>query len=120
MDVAEAAGADLARVATIYDINMQSVKKMTSSDLVVAVSPTADGQVVIRKSDPNQTHPFSSTELLAKVNEKRSGRRLTTYDYQAICWRESLRENTKYAWKHSNSVAHVWSGRRRELPRVIL
>jgi hypothetical protein len=46
MDEAEASGSDMARVATVYDINMQSVKKMTSADLVVAVSPTADGQVV--------------------------------------------------------------------------
>jgi hypothetical protein len=110
MDGVESAGSDLARVATIYDINMQSVKKMTSADLVVAVSPTGDGRVVVRKTDPNQTHPFSTTELLKKVNEKRVGRKLTTRDYQAICWKQSLREDTRYAWKHSNGVAHVWSG----------
>lgn len=109
MDDVESAGSDLARVATIYDINLQSVRKMISADLVVAVSPTADGQVVLRKTDPNQTHPLSTTNLLDRVNEKRRGRKVTTYDYQAICWKESLRENTKYAWKHSNGVAHVWS-----------
>ncbi|NGN93913.1 DUF3644 domain-containing protein [Nocardioides sp. KC13] len=110
MDAAQNAGGDMSRVATIYDINMQSVKKMSSADLVVAVSPTADGQVVVRKTDPNQTHPFSAKELLKKVNEKRSGRALTSYDMQAICWRDSLRENPRYAWKHSNGVVHVWSG----------
>ena len=89
MDDVEAAGSDMARVATVYDIKMQSVKKMTSADLVVAVSPTADGQVVVRKTDPNQTHPYSATALLGK---------------------ESLREDTKYAWKHSNGASHVWSG----------
>ena len=26
------------------------------------------------------------------------------------CWRESLRDNAKYAWKHSNGAPHVWSG----------
>lgn len=110
MDDVEVAGNDMARVATIYDINMQSVKKMTSADLIVAVSTTADGRIVVRKTDPNQTHPFNMTELLARVNEKRTGRIITTYDYQALCWKESLRENTKYAWKHSSGVAHVWSG----------
>jgi hypothetical protein len=110
MDEVEAAGSDMTRVATVYDINMQSVKKMTSADLVVAISSTADGQVVVRKTDPNQTHPFSMTELLVRVNEKHAGRKLTTYDYQAVCWKQALRENTKYAWKHSNSAAHVWSG----------
>lgn len=110
MDEAEAAGSDMSRVATVYDINMQSIKKMTSADLIVAISPTANGQVVVRKTDPNQTHPFSPTELIRKVNEKRSGRQLTTYDHQAICWKESLRDNSKYAWKHSNGATHVWSG----------
>lgn len=93
VDQAEAAGSDMARVATVYDINLQSVKKLTGADLVVAVSSTADGQVILQKSDPNQTHPFSATELLAKVNDKRNGRLLTTYDYQAVCWKEALRHN---------------------------
>ena len=110
MDDVEAAGSDMTRVATVYDINMQSVKKMTNADLVVAVSPTADGQVVVRKTDPNQTHPYSAAALLVKVDEKRTGRKITTYDHQAICWKESLREETKYAWKHSNGASHVWSG----------
>ncbi|MGN7975969.1 DUF3644 domain-containing protein [Microbacterium sp. 22195] len=85
MDDTQASGGDMGRVATIYDIHMQSQKKMTSADLVVAVSPTADGRIAIRKTDPNQTHPFSATELLKKVNEKRKGRPITSYDHQAMC-----------------------------------
>lgn len=110
MDEAEAAGGDMDRVATVYDINLQSVKKLTGADLVVAVSQTADGQVVLRKVDPNQTHPYSMTELLEKVNERREGRQVTTYDHQAICWKDGLRNDVKYAWRHSNSATHVWSG----------
>lgn len=110
MDAAQELGGDMARVATVYDINVQSVKNLSSADLVVAVSPTADGQVAVRKTDPNQTHPFSATELIKKVNEKRSGRTLTSYDMQALCWKESLRQNAKCAWKHSNGATHVWSG----------
>lgn len=110
MDTAQAAGGDMGRVATVYDIHMQSVKNMTSADLVVAVSPTADGQVAVRKTDPNQTHPYSAKELLSRVNAKHIGRKISTYDHQAICWKESLREDAKYAWKHSSGAAHVWSG----------
>jgi hypothetical protein len=110
MDEAEAAGSDMARVATVYDINMQSVKKVTSADLVVAVSSTASGQVVVKKTDPNQTHPHSMKELLEKTNAKRAGRKITTFDYQAMCWKESLKTNAKYAWKHSNGGSFVWSG----------
>lgn len=110
MDRAEQAGSDMGRVATMYDINLQSVKKMTSADLVVAVSSDAEGQIVMKKTDPNQTHPFTTTELLKKVNERRTGRALNTYDHTAVCWDEDLRDASEHAWKHSNAATHVWSG----------
>jgi hypothetical protein len=110
MDEAEQAGSDMGRVATIYDVNLQSVKKMSSADLVVAVSSDADGQIVVRKSDPNQTHPYNATELLKMINKRRNGRKLTSRDYQAMCWKEDLRANARFAWKHSNAASHVWSG----------
>lgn len=110
MDVAEASGADMSRLAVVYDIHLQSQKKMSSADLVVAVSPTADGQIAIQKTDPNLTHPYSATELIERVNKKRKGRQLSSYDLQIVCWKESLREDAKYAWKHSNAATHVWSG----------
>lgn len=85
MDDAEAVGADMGPLAVVYDIHLQSQEKMTSADLVVAVSTTADGQIAIQKTDPNQTHPFSATELMQRVNDKRSGRALSSFDLQVIC-----------------------------------
>jgi hypothetical protein len=69
------------RMSTLpsYDLVLLSVKQMSSSDLTVAVSSNADGQVVIKKIDPNDTHPFSMAELLERANAKRVGRELTTY-----------------------------------------
>lgn len=80
MHDAKAAGGDMASVATVYNINLQSVKKMSSADVVAAVSPTVDGQVVVRKTAPNQPHPYSMSELLVKVNAKqgRYSRRTTS------------------------------------------
>lgn len=110
MDEAEAKGADMGRVAVVYDIHLQSQKKMTSADLVVAVSPTADGQIAIQRTDPNQTHPYSATELIRRVNKRREGKELNPYDLQVICWKSGLRSDKKYAWKHGNATTHVWSG----------
>lgn len=110
MDAAQSAGGDLSRVATVYDIHMQSIKKTTSADLVVAVSPTAAGQIAIRKSDPSQTHPHRASELIVRVNGKRVGRKINNYDHRAICWKERLRENPKFAWRHRDSAVDVWSG----------
>lgn len=109
MDEAQAEGADMGRVAVVYDINLQSQKKMASADLVVAVSATADGQIAIQKTDPNQTHPFSATELMKRVNRKREGRTLNNHDLKVVCWKFGLRDDKKYAWKHGNATTHVWS-----------
>lgn len=110
MDDAEAAGGEMFRVATLYDINMRSSKQITSADLVVAIDPAGEGQIVVRKTDPNQTHPYRMAELLKRANRKRSGRGLSTHDFQVICWKENLRDNAKYAWKHGHDSSHVWSG----------
>ncbi|NYG57109.1 hypothetical protein BJ980_000032 [Nocardioides daedukensis] len=109
MSTAEAAGGDMARVATVYDINLQSVRNMKAADLVVAVDPKGAETVVVKKTDPNTTHPYSLKDLLKLVNKRRSGRDLTTYDHTALCWDEKLRENPKYSWKHSNAPAPMWS-----------
>jgi hypothetical protein len=106
----EAAGGDVARFATVYDVNMVSIKKVTSADLVVAVSPDGEGSVVVRKTDPNETHPFTLVELLAKVNAKRAGRPLNTHDHKVLCWKEGLRSERKFAWKHEKGQSITWSG----------
>lgn len=49
-------------------------------------------------------------EVLEKANERHAGRKLTSYDFQALCWKEGLRDDPKYAWKHRNGPSHVWSG----------
>jgi restriction endonuclease-like protein len=49
-------------------------------------------------------------ELLKRVNKRRKGRKLTSHDYQAICWKESLRDDPRYAWKHRIGGSYVWSG----------
>jgi hypothetical protein len=109
MDNVEKAGGDTARIATVYDINLQSVKKMTSADLVVAVSPDAQGRVVERRVDPATTHPYNQNDLLKRVNKKRTGRTITTYDHNVINWKQDLRDNGRYAWKHDKGASHVWS-----------
>lgn len=106
----EAAGGDVGRFATVYDVNLVSIKKVTSADLIVALSPDGDGSVVLRKSDPNETHPYSLTQLLSKVNAKRTGRPLNSHDHKVLCWKEGLRSERKYAWKHDTSQSTTWSG----------
>ncbi|WP_320926111.1 DUF3644 domain-containing protein [Actinomyces urogenitalis] len=109
IDKAEKDGANMQRVAAVYDVHLRSTKAVSSADLVVSVNPEGE-RVVVKKSDPNQSHPYSATELLEHVNAKREGRPLTSYDHQALCWKENLRENPRMAWKHKKGPSHNWSG----------
>ncbi|GAB3823064.1 DUF3644 domain-containing protein [Tessaracoccus terricola] len=113
LDEAQAAGADMQRVAAVYDVHLRSAKAVTGADLVVSVAQEGE-RVMVKKTDPNQTHPYTVTELMERVNAKRGGpdkgKVLTTYDHQALCWKEHMRDNPRMAWKHSNGATHVWSG----------
>jgi len=35
---------------------------------------------------------------------------LNSYDHQALCWKENLRDNPRMAWKHKKGLSHNWSG----------
>lgn len=113
LDEAQAVGADMERVAAVYDVHLRSVKAVTGADLVVSVAKEGE-RVVVKKADPNQTHPYTMKELLERVNAKREGhgknKFLTSHDHQVLCWKEDLRDNSLMAWKHSNGASHVWSG----------
>lgn len=113
LEEAQAAGADMQRVAAVYDVHLRLTKAVSGADLVVSVSQEGE-RVFVKKTDPNETHPYTMTKLIERVNAKRGGperqRALTTYDHQALCWKENMRENPRMAWKHSNAATHVWSG----------
>ncbi|MBK0332504.1 DUF3644 domain-containing protein [Brachybacterium sp. MASK1Z-5] len=109
VDQAAADGADLQRMAAVYDVHLRSAKAVSSSDLVVSVAKEG-GRVVVKKSDPNHSHPYTTNELLDRVNAKRKGRPLNSRDHQALCWKENLRDNTRMAWKHAKGVSYTWSG----------
>ena len=109
IDRAEAEGADMQRVAAVYDIHLRSTKAVSSADLVVSVAKEGE-RVVVKKTDPNQTHPYSASELLRRVNARRKGRNLTSYDRDALCWKEGLRDNPQMAWRHKTGGSYNWSG----------
>ena len=108
---AEDLGADMGRIAMIQEINLQSGKKISRADLEVAIDQGAATTIVQRKVDPNETHPYSATELIERANRARkSGRKLTSYDLTCMAWKHAMRDNSKFAWRGTHSPTHVWSG----------
>lgn len=108
---AEDLGADMGRIAMIQEINLQSGKKISRADLEVAIDQGAATTIVQRKVDPNETHPYSATQLIARANRARkSGRKLTSYDLTCMAWKHNMRDNSKFAWRGTHNPTHVWSG----------
>lgn len=111
LDRLETAGADVSRVATTYDVTLQSVKKIEAADIVLGVdaSGTADRVFIKQRSDPNQDFPFTANKLIMAVNKRRKGRRINTRDYQAVAWRFNLRDDVKKCWVHLNTKVPQYS-----------
>lgn len=108
---AEDLGADMGRIAMVQEINLQSGKKISRADLEVAINQGAAATIVQRKVDPNETHPYSATQLIERANRARkNGRKLNNYDLTCMAWKHNLRENSKFAWRGNHSLSCVWSG----------
>ncbi|MCG7267361.1 DUF3644 domain-containing protein [Corynebacterium sp. ACRQJ] len=108
---AEDLGADMGRIAMLQEINLQSGKKISRADLEVAIDQGAATTIVQRKVDPNETHPYSATQLIARANRARkNGRELSIYDLTCMAWKHNMRDNCKFAWQGTHTPTHVWSG----------
>lgn len=108
---AEDLGADMGRIAMVQEINLQSGKKISRADLEVAINQSAATTIAQRKVDPNETHPYSATQLIERANRARkNGRKLNMYDLICMAWKYELRDDSKFAWKGKHNPSCVWSG----------
>ena len=61
---------DTTRFLTVFTVTLQSVKKVSSADVVVAVkgaSDNAEPLIIERSVDPNISHPLRQKEVVEKV-----------------------------------------------------
>ncbi|WP_107085913.1 DUF3644 domain-containing protein [Streptomyces sp. CFMR 7] len=103
----ESDGIDTARLLTVFDVSLQSVKKIDRADIVVGVTSEdlADSIVVSRKVDPNVSHPFRQKDVLPKL--KRSA--TTSYEWQAVTFVHEMREEPRYCWRDKDANLVKWS-----------
>lgn len=105
----EKSDGDTGRVFTYYDIHLQNQKNASSADLTVAYDASADAKIVRHKVDPNMSYPLRASDVLERVNKKRKGRKLTTYDRTVIVWREQMDINPRYSFQHQVGPSRGWS-----------
>ena len=107
----KATNEDSGRLLTVFNIKLESVKKIGDADAVVAVDndPMRDHMAtVIRRQDPNTSHPLRQKDILAEITELH-GQRFTQHTFQAIIWKYKIKEQPQYSWVASEGVLTRYS-----------
>lgn len=109
-DLVEQAGADTGRLLTIFNIKLESMKKIAKSDFMAGiVGAVGSGDyieeplVVEKRMDPNVTHPLRQKDIAPSRGHGAAvadlhGISLTPYVFQAIAWKFDLKTNPHYCW----------------------
>lgn len=104
-------GADTGRLLTIFQVKLESVKKVGDADVVVGVGKTADVSgplAVVRTQDPNITHPLRQKEVLDRVKTLH-GAPFTAHIFQAVVWKYDIRSKPQYCWRAQEGVLTKYS-----------
>lgn len=104
----EDAGLETGRLLTIFEFKLQSIKRTTDADATISVAAETSGVerpvAIVRKQDPNTTHPLRQKEVLQKLDMA-----ITSYVFQAIVWRHGLKEKPTYCWRSSVGALTTYS-----------
>lgn len=96
-----AVGGDTGRLMTVFAVTLKSVKKVSEADIVIGVDNAIGDSgplAIIRQQDPNLSHPLLKRDVVPQIGELH-GKRFTTYTFQAIVWKYSLKDNDQYCWR---------------------
>lgn len=117
----EEAGYDTGRILTAFNVQLVSVKKVSSADFVVGVDGSQVGEgrpVLVHKlRDPNITHPYRESDIItSKANPNKAGleltiggAKLTQHTFRAITWKYDIRNQPKYCWMAKNRHLVLYS-----------
>jgi len=107
----EKLGKDIGRVVTIFEVKLESVKKITAADIVIGVerSQDKDGPLAIVKTiDPNVSHPLRRKDIVLKIGHIH-GIKFTSYVFDAVVWRYNLKADPIYCWKATEGILTRYS-----------
>lgn len=113
----ETSDIDVGRMVTIWNIKLESVKKLSGADFVVGVTGDDDSSnplVIEKKLDPNVSYPliasdiYGSRQKIGKIDEL-FGIKFTSYVFQAIIRKFKIKENSRYRWKDNHTGNYRYS-----------
>lgn len=104
----EESGGDTGKVFTVFDVSLETVKKMESADVVVGVSDRDPGTFVVQRPlDPNRS-PLSMMEAVRLI-QKKVKVKFSRHDFIAVAWYHKSRDNPQYMWANKKGNVIQWS-----------
>ena len=104
-------GIDAGRLLTSYAVSLQSVKKISSADLLAGIEGSADGdRMLVTQTfrDPNKAYPFREKDILARrivVDGIEIGQRA----FRAVVWKYGLKADPRYCWEAAEGCLTKYS-----------
>lgn len=107
----EAANIDTGRFLTVFEVNLQSTKKIASADIVVGVDGEKSGSILLvsKKLDPNKSHPHPRKAILLEIGKELRGLKFSSYVFDAIAWHFKIKEKEELCWKNENTNTYQYS-----------
>jgi hypothetical protein len=117
-DEVKKAGSDTGRLLTVFNVKLESTKKIQKADVLVGVekqTTVAGPLAIVRTVDPNISHPLRQKEVVAQMPDLH-GIKFTPHVFQAIVWKYKLKEDLVYCWRATGGVLTRYSND--ILPRI--
>jgi len=109
VDEVEKAGKDTGRILTVFNVKLESVKKIEKADIVIGVQKAGEGPLAVVKTiDPNVTHPLRRKDVIEKIGPLHDIR-FTSHVFEAIAWKYELKSNSIYCWKATEGTLTRYS-----------
>jgi len=93
---------DTSRFLTVFTVNLQSVKKVSSADVVVGVKGVADANeplIITRQINPNISHPLRQCDILKKIGTSLKGVKFTAFTLQSIILKYDIKNRAHLYWR---------------------
>ncbi len=114
----EAKNIDTSRFLTVFKVNFQSVKKISSADIITGIGSTSADQdvlIVERRVDPNMSHPLRQKEIVSAIGAQVNEVRFSPHTFQAIVWKLDIKAKSHLCWlpavggspQYSNEVVSI-------------
>lgn len=102
---------DTGRLLTVFNVKLESTKKIANADFVVGVQPSSGGgepMLIQRKVDPNESHPWREMMVMPELPEF-NGKPMSKYTFRAILYKYDLKNNPNLVWVASEGVLTKYS-----------